>query len=272
MVYMRRKSPAKAKKPVYRRRSTRKSSVRRPRRMAKSANYNDTTISVINPGKDRIVRINKQLPLNVPYQLGGATKGVNFQLGTTSLTWGQVLVFDPAGTVGNFAGTVTAAGSLLGTTALAEWSAYSLLYQQYRVKKIHLKFNCSSAIAQNLDNSPVTLYIRYMKEWISNPGTPNQITPGILAEQRNVVKKTFTSQHPDFVYSFYPKVARLADAGGTTTTTTDSRVLKSMDFTSCTTPVDLWGAEIFVFWPGSASAAALLQMDVQYDIEFKTQG
>lgn len=265
----RRKYPAR-KKPAAKL-SGKRMYKRRVSRKPKSANHLDTTISVINPGKDKVIRINKQLPLNVPYQLGGATKGVNFQLGTTSLTWGQVLVFDPAGTVGNFAGTVTAAGSLLGTTALAEWSAYSLLYQQYRVKKIHLKFNCSSAIAQNLDNSPVTMYIRYQKEWISNPGTPNQITPGILAEQRNVVKKTFTSQHPDFMYSFYPKVARLADAGGTGITT-DSRVLKSMDFTSCTTPVDLWGAEIFVFWPGSASAAALLQMDVQYDIEFKTQG
>lgn len=256
------------KKITYRKRKPTYNRRRKP--ASKSANHLDTTITVINPGKDKVAKIIKTLPLNVPYQLGGATKGMNVQMGTTSLTWGQVLVFDPAGVLGNFCGTVTAAGSLLGSSALAEWSAYSLIYTQYRVKKIHLKFNCGSGVGQNLDNSPVTMYIRYQKEWITNPGTANQVTPGILAEQRNVVKKTFTSQHPDFVYSFYPKVARLDDAGGTGASI-DSRVLKSMPFTSCTSPVDLWGVEIYVQWPGSATATALLQMDVQYDLEFKTQ-
>jgi len=179
------------------------------------------------------------------------------------------MVFDPAGTVGNFTGTISAAGSLAGTSAIAEWSAYSLLYTQYRVKKIHLKFNCFSD-KNNLDDQSPVMYIRYQKEWISNPGTANQVTPGKFAEQRNVVKKVFTSQHPDFQYSFYPKVARLVDAGGTSTTTNDSRALKSMPFTSVTTPVDLWGVQLYVYWPGNANNNAVIQMDVQYDIEFKT--
>lgn len=257
----RKKSAAKSSgKRVYKRRATRK---------PKSSNYLDTTISVINPGKDKIIKVVKCLPLNVPYQAGGSTKGMNIQMSTTSLTWGQVLVFDPAGVLGNFTGTVSAAGSLLGSSALSEWSAYSLLYTQYKVKKIHLKFNCYSD-KNNLDNEPPIMYIRYQKEWISNPGTPNQVTPGILAEQRNVVKKVFTSQHPDFEYSFYPKVARLDDAGGTGVST-DSRVLKAMPFTNCNSPVDLWGVEIYVYWPGSATNNAVIQMDVQYDMEFKTQ-
>lgn len=264
------KSKYASRRPSSKKTTRRKSYRKRASRKPKSSNYLDTTISVINPGRDKIVRISKTLPLNIPYQLGGATKGMNIQFGTTSLTWGQVLVFDVAGVLGNNAGTVTAAGSLLGAAALSEWSAYSLLYTQYRVKKIHLKFNCSTAISQNLDNTPITMYIRYQKEWISNPGTPNQVTPGLFAEQRNVVKKTFTSQHPDFTYSFYPKVARLNDAGGTGAAT-DSRVLKSMPFTSCNSPVDLWGVQIYVFYPGSATTSALLQMDVQYDLEFKTQ-
>jgi len=254
------KNNYRKRKPTYTRR-------RKP--ASKSANYLDTTITVINPGKDKVCKISKTLPLNVPYAIGGATKGMNIQCGASAITWGQVLVFDPAGSFGNFAGTVTAAGSLLGTTPISEWSAYSLIYTQYRVRKIHLKFNCGAGVGTNLDNNPLTMYIRYQKEWISNPGTANQVTPGLLAEQRNVVKKTFTSQHPDFVYSFYPKVARLDDAGGTGAPT-DSRVLKSMPFTNCNTPVDLWGVEIFVQWP-AGSGTALLQMDVQYDLEFKTQ-
>ena len=262
------KSTYRAKRSV-RRKPAKRMPRRRPARKAKSSNYLDTTISVINPGKDKIVKITKSLPLNVTYQSGGATKGMNIQMATTSLTWGQVLVFDPAGVLGNFTGTVTAAGSLLGSSALSEWSAYSLLYTQYKVKKIILKFQAYSDKG-NLDNEPVTMYIRYQKEWITNPGTANQVTPGILAEQRNVVKKTFTSQHPDFQYSFYPKVARLDDAGGTGAST-DSRVLKSMPFTNVNSPVDLWGVEIYTYWPGSATNAANIQMDVEYVMEFKTQ-
>ncbi|UAU46995.1 Cap [Chicken proventriculitis-associated circular virus 1] len=267
MPYVRRPAKSTRKKPMSR--PYRKRTVKRRAPVRKGANYLDTTISVMNPGKDKIVRISKSLPLNVPYAIGGATKGMNVQCGASAITWGQVLVFDPSGTQGNFCGTVTAAGSLLGTSALAEWSAYSLLYQQYKVKKIHLRFNCGAAVGTNLDNNPLTMYIRYQKEWISNPGTANQVTPGLFAEQRNVVKKTFTSQHPDFTYSFYPKVARLSDAGGTGASA-DSRILKSMDFTSVNTPVDLWGAQIFLQWP-AGSGSALLQMDVQYDLEFKTQ-
>lgn len=270
MVYIRRKSRAPAKKSTTKKRSYRKVSVRRPRRVAKSLNYLDTTIAVMNPGRDPIIRMTKSMPLNVPYQIGGATKGVNFQMGTTALTWGQVMVFDPSGTRGNICGTVTANSTLLGAGGIAEWAALALLYTQYKVKKVHLKFNCHSN-AGNLDTEPPTMYIRYVKEWTNQPGTPGQVTPGILAEQRNIVKKTFTSQHPDFQYSFYPKVAMLSDSDGTSTISQDSRVFKSMPFTNVSTPVDLWGLQIFVYWPGNASHTAIIQMDVTYDLEFRTQ-
>lgn len=224
----------------------------------------------MNPGRDPIIRMSKSMPLNVPYVIGGATKGANFQLTTTAFNWGQIMVFDPSGTRGNIAGTVTSSSTLLGAAGIAEWAALALLYTQYRVKKVHLKFSCHSN-AGNLDTEPPTMFIRYVKEWTATPGTPAQVNAAVLAEQRNVVKKTFTSQHPDFQYSFYPKVAMLSDSDGTSTISTDSRVFKSMPFTNCSTPVDLWGLQIYMYWPGNPTHTAIIQMDVSYDLEFRVQ-
>lgn len=258
------------KKPAYR--SKRKSYVkRRPARKPRSMNAGDTTISVINPGKDKIVKVCKSLPLNQPYVLGGVTKGVNFNFSTTAVNWGQVMTFDPSGTQGNNAGTVALTSSTLSPAALSEWVAYKVLYTEYRVKKIHLKFLASTTLGNALDTNPLTMYIRYQNEWIANPGTPSQVTLGTLAEMRSVVRKTFTTQNPDFHYSFYPKVAKLIDAGGTGASA-DTRALKAMPFVSVNTPVDIWGVQIYVNWPGSATGSAvLLQCDVSYELEFRTQ-
>lgn len=269
MVLSRRKNYKKPKTTRRRGMPTRKRTYRR--RAPISSNKGDTTISVVNPGKDKIIKVIKSLPLNQPYVNGGVTKGVNFQFAATAVQWGQVMVFDPAGAQGNNAGTVALTSSTLSPAAITEWVAYKILYTEYRVKKIHLKFLASSLLGQTLDEVPITMYIRYQKEWIANPGTASQVTLGTLAEMRNVVRKTFTSDHPDFEYSFYPKIARLSDAGGTGLSA-DTRALKSMPFCSVNTPVDLWGVQLYVNWPGSsAGVQALLQMDVSYEIEFRTQ-
>lgn len=258
----RRKRPTKSKSRYSRK------TMRRPKG---NMNTGDTTISVINPGKDKIIRVQKSLPLNQPYVLGGTTRGANFNFSTTAITWGQVLTFDPAGVQGFFTGTVNSTISTLSSSAIAEWVAYKVLYTEYRVRKITLKFNASSTLGNSLDDVPVSLYIRYQKEWIANPGAAGGVNLGTLAEMRNVVRKTFTADHPDFQYSFYPKVARLSDAAGTGVGN-DGRVLKSMQFTSVNVPVDLWGVQLYINWPGSAvGSTALIQMDVSYDIEFRTQ-
>ena len=266
----RRKYVKKSKKTTTRRgMSYRKPSYRR--RPKTNMNTGDTSISVINPGKDRIVRVQKSLPLNQPYTLGGVTKGMNFSFTTSAATWGQVLVFDPAGIRGNNAGTVALTSSTLSPAAIAEWVAYKVLYAEYRVRKITLKFNASTLAGNQIDDAPVTMFIRYQNEWIANPGTASQVTLGTLAEMRNVVKKTFTNANPDFQYSFYPKVAKLIDSDGIGTGT-DSRALKSMGFTSVNTPADLWGVQIYMNWPGSSVGnSALIQCDILYDIEFRTQ-
>jgi len=185
------------KKPAYK--SKRKSYVkRRPTRKPRSSNAGDTTITVINPGKDKIVRVQKALPMNQPYVLGGTTRGANFNFGPTAVTWGQVLTFDPAGVQGFMTGTVSATTSVLSSSSIAEWPAYKLLYTEYRVRKIRLKFHASSTLGNALDDVPVSLLIRYQKEWIANPGQASGCSPSTMSELRNVVRKTFTSDHPDF--------------------------------------------------------------------------
>ena len=251
---------------------------RRPRRAYSGkagikgmGNKYDSTISVLNQGRDKPIRVVKSLPLNQPYSLGGVTKGANFVLTTSAVNWGQVLTFDPAGVQGFNAGSVGTSTSLLSPAAIAEWVAYKVLYTEYKVNRITLKFNCGVTLGNQMDDNPVTIYIRNQKEWIANPGTASGVGLGTLAEMRNVVRKTFTSEHPDFEYSFVPKVARLLDAGGTGSTT-DTRALKPMGYCSVNTPADLWGIQLYTNWAGSSVGnTALLQMDITYDISFRNQ-
>jgi hypothetical protein len=211
------------------------------------------------------------MPLNQPYALGGNTKGVNFNFSTAAINWGQVLTFDPSGIQGFYTGTVNSSTTLLSSSPIAEWAAYKILYTEYRVRKIKLKFHASSTLGNSLDDVPVSLLCRYQKEWIANPGAASGCSPSTMSELRNVVRKTFTADHPDFEYSFYPKVARLVDAAGTGVAN-DGRVLKAMPFTSVNVPVDLWGVQLYMNWPGSAvGSTALIQMDIEYDIEFRNQ-
>jgi len=45
-----------------------------------------------------------------------------------------------------------------------------------------------------------------------------------------------------------------------------------MPFTSVNVPVDLWGVQLYMNWPGTAVGnTALIQMDIEFDIEFRNQ-
>ena len=268
-----RRKPHSKFKPKSKGKPTTRSRRKAPVRRSRALKIVDTTIQRLNPGKSTVVRLKKALPF-IPSYLslsGSGTYGIQIQLGTTGFTFGQHIVFDPSGTWGNSSGYIVSAIGTLGVAAIPEWSAYKLLYSQYRVKKIHLKF---LAINNNptiqLNNIEPTLYVRYCDEDVA-PAT-GQVTATTMCEEKNWIRKTFTTEHPEFSYSFYPKVMHLVD--NAQVIGSESRMPKSMGWTDVNFPVQLWGCKLYINWPalsGVTGTQSFINVDISYDIEFKEQ-
>jgi len=212
----------------------------------------DTTIEKLNNIRVKPLMIKKMLPFLPIGATGGVGQG--FQIAPSQGPFGFNLTFDPAGTVGNF--------GYSGPSAIPEWTAYSGLYQFYRVKKIKLIFSAEDSGSGGLLNSPPVIHIRYNNDYI--PITP---TRSVMAGLSKVIKKTFTPEHPFFTYSIYPKVQQLVDNYGSALSA-ESRVPKSMPWTNTATPVQLYGVSIY---QSGTATGQWLNIDCEYDLEFKSQ-
>lgn len=262
MKYVRKAKKSMLKRPVFKRKA------RYPRRITvrSNANTDDATVLKINPGKSRVQRWLKTTPLNVQGTLGVAgTNGFTIRTESAAYTQAGTITFDPAGYSGNNSGSITSANgfSLLSALALPEWTSFGNLYAQYKVNKITLKFTSSVASATNVNNMPITLFMRYNDEY--TPGNP---TITSISEERNWIKKVFTPEHPTFTYSFYPKVLAQYDNLGLIAV--DSRRSTSMPFMNMNSPSELLGMKFYVQSPAS-SALNIVSCDIQYDISFKEQ-
>ena len=267
MAYTRSKSRG-AKKPYKKKVSVAVllKKTRNPRRMFRPITIADTTVTKLNPGKPRIISVIKSLKINADaVESSAATNGFTIKSTGTAATYQVNMVFDPAGCFGNNSGPINTSvgtGSLVAA-AIPEWSSYAALYSKYKVKKVHLHFKCVSTASLTLAVTSPTLYIRYLNEY--NPSSVSLIT---ISEERNWVRKVFTPEQPDFKYSFYPKCMALND--NVNILSTDSRIPVSMKFTSTSTPVELYGASIYVAIPTN-SLQWVIQCDVTYDMMFQEQ-
>ena len=252
------RSPKKtyAKKRTTTRRKTQSSRrvthARRPRVMP--VRVADTTVEKLNIQKIKPVYIKKMMVLN-PIGAAGTSNVTAFQLAPLTSAGGVNLTFDPAGTLGN-------AGYLGNYSGISEWSAYSGLYQFYKVNKIKLVFSAFDTGSSGLLNASPTIYIRYNNDYL-----PISVSRSTMASLPGVIKKTFTPEHPMFEYSFYPKVQLLVDNYGVILGN-EARQPRKMSYTNTATPVQLYG--ISIYW--SAIATGMwVNMDIEYDISFKSQ-
>lgn len=224
----------------------------------------DTTIIKYNPGRAPILRTLKCLPLFLPYTNGVVgVNGLQFVCGATNVTASSSMIFDPSGTYGTASAQITASGPFTGAPApVIDWPSFQRLYSHYRVTKITCRFTAQDI--GSLVTAPPIIYVRYANVYPTINPTVNGI-----ADQRNWVRKTFTPEHPDFTYSFYPKVMVLTDNIGLLAT--EPRVPKSMPWTNLTTPSDLYGLQVIFQYPGSTSGTStFVNMDIEYHMQFKT--
>ena len=259
MVY--RKAPSK-KKTFSRSKKSRSRTTRK--KVIRTVAVKDNTIMKYNPGRAPIARVTKSITLFQPYVNGTAgTTGLQFIGTTTSIVNAAAsMTFDLSGTFGNHSAIIVGGGAFSGIAAqVLDWNFLVRMYSYYRVKKITCRFTAQDT--GSLTTAPPIIYVRYGNVYPAV--TPTQ---GSIAEQRNWCRKTFTVEHPDFAYSFYPKIMVLADNVGLLST--ETRLPKSMPWTNCTTPMELYGLQIIAQYPASASGTVTyLNMDVEYHMEFK---
>lgn len=257
-----RKSLAKKKRtPVYRSRMSRRS-------RAPMARVVDTTVQKINPGREKIVRVKKSLYPNAPYftQTTYGTNGFQIKYDGTAFAVAQVINFDPSGTFGNNSGIITATSTLTGAAGIPEWSSFKALYSYYRVKRIVIKMFANSTSPNGLLDIPPIVYLKYNNEY--NAANPTQQS---ISEEKNFIRKIFTPEHPEFTYSFYPKVVTLYDNVGVFAT--EARQVKSMGWTDVNTPSQLLGLKLYTYFPADTTTPPTntLSFDISYELEFKEQ-
>jgi len=171
------------------------------------------------------------------------------------------LTFDPAGTFGNNSINVAGGVSTSGPANIQQWTQYANLYDQYKVNKITLHFTAID-IADLNTGSPI-MYIRYQDTYGAIAPTMTDIS-----QQKNWVRKTFTSEHPDFTFSFVPKVQDIVDNNALISA--NARTPKRMVFTNTSTPVMLYGVQLVVVLPASALGYSV-NCSTEYHIGFKEQ-
>lgn len=177
-----------------------------------------------------------------------------------------MLTFDPAGVNGLCAGSIGAGGVWAPTPAAMDaWGSYSLLYQNYRVNWIRLRFRflnaTTSALAQ--EQWPV-MYSRFMYD-------PDMAVAGptleVIEDFANVVCDTFSSTNSAVTKVIYPRVMQGVDFYTTTSLPRSYRPVK-MPWTDVTRSVQLYG---FMFNIVGIPAGYQLLVDVTYKVQFKNQ-
>lgn len=252
------------KKYAKRRPMVKKRTYKNKKTFKKTSGVKDTTIMRYNPGKAPSCRVIKQPAIFYPYTLGSpGSNALQFSAGATAITAFGSLQFDPSGAFGTYSGNVNSSGTFIGVPApILDWGSLIRLYSHYKVHKIVCRFTAQDT--GTLISSPPIIYVRYANVYPSV--VPNIST---VSEQRGWVRKTFTPEHPNFTYSFYPKVMALVDNIGVLAT--EARCPKSMPWTNCTTPVDLYGFQfIFQFPANTSTTDTFVNMDVEYHMSFKT--
>jgi len=243
----------------------------------KFAASKDPTVMKFNPGKPKKLScVKSTVPL-----IGGAlgiagSTGLQLQLpANTNLFFSGCFSFDPSGVnaVGSvynkgnrFSGYIGATSNATGTCKIQDWDSLALLYDFYKITKITISIRYTDA--QNADENSPELWMRYVNKYDEQLPTPTSI-----AQQQNWICKKFNSQSSDFKYSFYPKVFALYDNLGTSLTVTDTRITRKMPYTPMTNPIEVWGFQYYINYPGGGANASSsnLNMDVTYHMKFKEQ-
>ena len=257
MVLFKKKSKRNVKRRPFKR-VARKSKVR-------SSVSKDTTIVKYNPGRTPVVRVMKNLPVFLPYTAGGVgTNGLQFVCTAAPILASSSLTFDPSGLFGTASQQVFLSGPFSGIPAqIPDWTSLVRLYTHYKVTKIVCTFTAQDT--GSLTTAAPIAYVRYNNSYPAQNPTILQVS-----EQRNWIRKTFTVEHPNFKYSFYPKVQVLVD--NSAALATDSRQAKSMGWTNISTPIELYGLQVIFQYPGSAVAGTTyVNMDIEYHMMFKQQ-
>lgn len=248
--------PPKARKS-YKKKAYKKKAYKR-----KAPRADDPTVQTLNRMKPvKPIRVMKSTRFNLIGQTSVvSTCGLQW-ISTTgaSAVIGQRILFDPSGAFGNNSG-----GYLNGIPSITpgplaiasgEWTNFANLYQFYKVNRITLIFNATGVTAGN----PTLIYI--VRNKVFNGNTPSLAN---LADFQNVVQKTFTSDHPQFRYTFKPSVQVLTD--NEAVLATEGRTMKPMGWTSINNAVELYGIDLLV---GAMMSNTALYMDIEYDISFK---
>ena len=227
----------------------------------------DTTVEKINPGRDPKCFIKKSLTAFAPFSPG--VLGVNggfMQSQTVTAQVAMQILFDPAGNTnisGNSSFTWVAGNLLSSQVGIPQWAAYAALYDMYKVTKITARFNAYDI--GSLDNGAPVIYVRYNNKF--NASAP---IPADLSDKRGWIKKTFTSEHPNFAYSIYPKVMQVLDNNLTQAPATDARRCINMPWTMTSTPIEIYGLQFYAVLPGTATTTSYnIDVNYEYSIAFK---
>lgn len=250
MAYKRKRVTKSKPKYAKKARTVKKKAYRR-----KKSYPRDSTVTRINPGKAKVVKVIRGYQPTPPNT--NATDGVNaFQVAVSSNS-NVITTVDPSGSWGAFSGNGTVIPR--GPAKIPGWDAYKGLYQKYKVTKVTLKWSAYDG-SSSLDDATPTLHVRYNDDYTAS--APNWTD---VATERGWIKKQFTPEHPNFTYSFYPKVMKLVD--NVNILATEARAPVPMPWTDVDTPVELYGFKCLV--NNSGSATTRVNCDITYTILFK---
>lgn len=204
--------------------------------IVRAIKVSDPTIERLNFNrKDRIVTFKKSITLNSFAYNNVVGFGVNF-------------LYDPSNTV---------TGSLF--SAIADWANLTGLFNEYRIKNIKTMFTYQSS-ATTPEKEPFVLIRNNAVDYTSVAPTLANMT-----QYANVIKKTFTPEHPCWSYNLKPAIAVPVFQGTGVLGTTSYRMQKA-PWCDVNDPVLHYGLGIYF---STISPTQSIIVDVEYTIDFK---
>lgn len=219
----------------------------------------DPTVIVLNKQKRPILNIAKTV-------YGAYTLTSSFTGGSSA-----VIDFDPSGTYQTIQ--INGSASVPLGSGMADWTNFAGCFDEYHVDKISCKFTWldsgvvgtvgitgANAIVQ-VEQQNFEMCVRY--NWDSTINANNINLQGLS----NAVCKTFSREHPDFVYDVFPRVDDLVYAPGVTTVIGQGREPVKMKWEDVERPSALNG--LFIYCPQGLPTQQTVVIDLTYYVKFK---
>jgi len=218
--------------------------------IVKAIKVADPSIERINFGRvaNKVHRFKKQiLPFSFSYNNQSATGGY--------------YNFDPSNEV---------TGSTFAI--MQDWTNLKGLFNEYKVLNIKMIFTYQNIVTVPAGTAgTIASYISEDKSpWIMvrdygeyEPTTPSLV---LMAQYSNVIKKTFSVEHDQFIFYCHPQIAVPVFQGSGVLGTTSYKMQKTgwMDVND---PCLLYGVQ---FYLSSLSVSQNIVVDVEYDISFRS--